>query len=66
MFMKTIDTTNVTPPENEPQVPKIIQKLGNTTYEVHVHFSKTSKETMTDKIMRLIRNEVITEPRQSA
>ena len=50
MIMKTTDITNATPPENEPQVPKIIQNLGNTTYEVHVYFSKTSKETMTDRL----------------
>lgn len=28
--------------------------IGNTTYVVHVHFSETSKEMMTDKIKRLI------------
>jgi len=37
---------------------RITQKYGNTTYEVYVHFSKTSKETLTDKIMRLIRNDI--------
>ena len=29
-------------------------KKGNTTYIVGVHFSKTSKETIDDKIERLI------------
>ena len=29
-------------------------KIGNTTYVVGVHFSKTSKETIDDKIERLI------------
>ena len=29
-------------------------KIGNTTYIVGVHFSKTSKETIEDKIERLI------------
>ena len=29
-------------------------KIGNTTYIVGVHFSKTSKETINDKIERLI------------
>ena len=29
-------------------------KIGNTTYIVGVHFSKTSKETIDDKIERLI------------
>ena len=29
-------------------------KIGNTTYIVGVHFSKSSKETIDDKIERLI------------
>ena len=29
-------------------------KIGNTTYVVGVHFSKTSKETIYDKMKRLI------------
>ena len=37
---------------------KFTKKIGGTTYQVHVHFSKTSKETLTDKILRLIRREV--------
>jgi hypothetical protein len=35
----------------------IARRIGNTTYKVNVHFSKTSRETMADKIMRLIKNE---------
>ena len=31
-------------------------KVGKAVYDVTVHFSNSSKETMTDKIMRLIRN----------
>ena len=29
-------------------------KIGKTTYKVSLHFSKTSNETMADKIKRLI------------
>ncbi|MDR0325126.1 MAG: transposon-encoded TnpW family protein [Oscillospiraceae bacterium] len=36
---------------------KFVQRLGSTTYKISVHFSETSKETMGDKILRLIRNE---------
>ncbi len=32
-------------------------KIGNTTYVVGVHFSKTSKETIEDKIERLVLND---------
>jgi hypothetical protein len=45
--------------DNGCEIPKMITKVGNTTYEVNIHFSKTSKETLADKIMRLIRNEII-------
>ncbi|MCL2035039.1 MAG: transposon-encoded TnpW family protein [Oscillospiraceae bacterium] len=59
--MNTIDaTTNTTTPQSENTQPSMIQKLGNTTYDVYIHFSQTSKETMTDKVLRLIRNEVST------
>lgn len=33
------------------------RRIGSTTYRVSVHFSKTSRETMNDKILRLIKNE---------
>ena len=35
----------------------MLKKIGSTIYEVAVHFSTTSKETIGDKITRLIRNE---------
>ena len=39
--------------------PFIIRKaIRSTVYEVAVHFSQTSRETLKDKILRLIRNEV--------
>ena len=37
---------------------KIIKKIGSTTYEVAVIFSKTSRENMADKITRLIKNDI--------
>jgi len=37
--------------------PDLVKRIGKTTYRVKVHFSTTSKETMSDKIMRLLRNE---------
>jgi len=36
----------------------IKKKINSVVYEVVIHFSKTSRETMNDKIARLIRNEV--------
>ena len=38
--------------------PDLVKKIGKTTYIVKVHFSQSNKETMTDKIKRMLRNEV--------
>lgn len=38
--------------------PALVKKIGKTTYFVMVHFSETSRETMSDKIKRLIWQEV--------
>jgi hypothetical protein len=32
--------------------------ISSTAYEVIVHFSQTSRETLKDKILRMIKNEV--------
>ena len=42
-------------PEN---TPAMVKKIGKTTYKVHVHFSNTSTETMSDKIKRMLKNEI--------
>ena len=34
------------------------QRIGNTVYRVNVHYSRTSNETINDKITRLVKNEV--------
>ena len=39
--------------------PMFRKTIGKTTYLVSVHFSLTSKETIKDKIMRLLRGEVM-------
>ena len=36
----------------------VIHKIGNTEYKITLHFSKTSKENIEDKILRLISREV--------
>ena len=36
---------------------RLTKRIGNTTYKVSVHFSGTSKETVNDKIFRLIQND---------
>ena len=53
--MQTADTTPARAPED---VPALVKKIGRTTYVVRVHFSKTSTETMSDKIKRMIKREI--------
>ena len=50
---------NTAAPNNEQEQPNTTQKIGNTTYEVFIRFSETSKETFTDKVLRLIRSDVL-------
>jgi len=37
----------------------IVKRVGKTTYKATVHLSQTSKETMSDKITRMIKNETL-------
>ena len=36
----------------------LTRHIGKTTYKVRVHFSDTSTETMSDKIKRMLKNEI--------
>ena len=54
--MNTVKTTTATRPTAE-KTPTITRRIGNTTFDIHVHFSETSKETFTDKVLRLIKND---------
>lgn len=48
--LKTANTTE--------QVSVVRKKIGKTTYIVKLHFSKTSKQTLNDKIMRLVKSDI--------
>jgi hypothetical protein len=55
--MQTVTKTAVTmPAEAEPLI--LRKRIGSTTFLVTVRFSQTSKETMEDKLLRLIESEV--------
>ena len=41
-----------------PKSPDFVKRIGKTTYRVKVHFNPNSSETLSDKIMRLIRNDI--------
>ena len=34
------------------------KKIGSTTYDVSFHYSRQSRESMNDKIIRLIENDI--------
>lgn len=36
----------------------LTKRIGSTNYKVSVHFSTTSKETISDKMLRLMKNDV--------
>lgn len=42
----------------EDEHPVLVKKIGKTTYRVMIHFSSTSRENMSDKIKRMLRNEI--------
>ena len=43
---------------NTAACPTVRKQIGKTTYLVRIHFSETAKETLQDKILRLLREEV--------
>ena len=52
------DTSKTTPTAAPlPAPPDLVKRIGNTTFDIHIHFSKTSRETFTDKVVRLIEND---------
>ena len=57
-YMQATNIINTATPTVEQTRPQMTQRLSNTTYEVYLHYSQTSKETLTDKVMRLIRNDI--------
>ena len=51
---------NTTATVKEAAQPDLVKKIGNTTFDIHVHFSEKSKETFTDKVIRLIQSDTVT------
>mgnify|MGYP001257703669 CR=1 FL=1 len=43
-----------------PEISSLVnKKIGNTTYEINIFFMVSGKETMNDKIIRLIKNDLL-------
>ena len=38
--------------------PDLVKRIGNTTFDIHIHFSETSKETLQDKLKRMILRDI--------
>lgn len=52
-------TKTTTPTASTPQTKRTLEKrIGHTTYEVHICVNEQSKESMNDKICRLIKNQI--------
>ena len=45
-------------PASGPEAPVVRRTIGKTTYLVKVHFNPDSKETLQDKLERMLVNEV--------
>lgn len=41
-----------------PKPQTVKRKIGKTTYELSLHFSQASTEPMSDKVMRLLENDL--------
>ena len=61
--MSDENAINIPVEETEAEQPDLVKQIGKTTYKVKVHFSTTSRETMSDKIIRMLRNEVSQSPK---
>ena len=52
-----MNNTATTAPPPHP-CPTVRKQINGTTYIVRVHFNENARETMEDKIKRLLRNEI--------
>ena len=57
--MQSATNQNAEKPRENTKPLRMRKRIGSTTFDVAVHFSQTSKETLGDKIIRLIKNEAM-------
>ena len=53
-----MNTENTIITTTQAEQPALVKQIGKTTYKVKVHFSETSRETMSDKIVRMLKSEI--------
>jgi len=56
--MTTNKATSTAAPTPKAGQPDFVKKIDKTTYRVKVHFNPNARETMQDKIIRMLRNEI--------
>ena len=60
LYQKPTNYARRKPMEQTKQEQFIIRRIGGTTYKVRVVFNESGGETMEDKILRIIRNDMVT------
>ena len=60
LYQKSTNHARRMPMEQTQQEQFIIRRIGGTTYKVRVVFNESGGETMEDKILRIVRNDMVT------
>ena len=60
LYQKPTNYARRKPMEQTKQEQFIIRRIGGTTYKVRVVFNESGGETMEDKILRIARNDMVT------
>ena len=60
LYQKPTNHARRRPMEQNKREQFIIRRIGGTTYKVRVVFNENGGETMEDKILRIVRNDVVT------
>ena len=60
LYQKPTNYARRKPMEQTKQEQFIIRRIGGTTYKVRVVFNESGYETMEDKILRIVRNDMVT------
>ena len=60
LYQKSTNHARRKPMEQNKREQFIIRRIGGTTYKVRVVFNESGGETMEDKILRIVRNDMVT------
>jgi hypothetical protein len=60
LYQKPTNHARRMPMEQNKREQFIIRRIGGTTYKVNVVFNESGYETMEDKILRIVRNNMVT------